>query len=165
MPRSISALMTPETAILDSHARRFFDETYICTMRDDHPDAKHPSLSLDRFCALDHALVSYSGERFRGVTDDALAKLGRQRNIALTVTGFLVLASILKTTDLMAVAPRRLVEKAPGLVIRDPPVETPPTAGREHSCSRPADASTTHGSRPLSEKKRSGRVTLCPAAP
>lgn len=119
------ALMTPETAILDSHARRLFDETYVCTMRDGHPDAKHPSLSLDRFCALDHALVSYSGERFWGVTDDALAKLGRQRNVVLTVTGFLVLESILKTTDLMAVVPRRLVENSPGLFICDPPIDIP----------------------------------------
>ena len=31
-------------------------------------------LSLDRFCALDHALVSYSGGNLSGVTDEALAR-------------------------------------------------------------------------------------------
>lgn len=119
------ALMTPETAFPDSHARRLFDETYVIALREEHPDARKKSLSLDCFCAQDHALVSYSGERFWGVTDDALAKVGRERRVALTVTGFLVLSGVLRTTDLIAVAPRRLVENAPGLVICDPPIDIP----------------------------------------
>lgn len=119
------ALMTPESAFPDSHARRLFDETYVCALRKDHPDGNQETLTLDRFCALDHALVSYSGEKFWGVTDDALAKIGRERRVAVTVTGFLVLAGVLRTTDLIAVVPRRLVEEAQGLVIKTPPVEIP----------------------------------------
>ncbi|HEY0275947.1 MAG TPA: LysR family transcriptional regulator [Paenirhodobacter sp.] len=118
------ALMTPESVLPDLHARRLFNETYICAMRAGHPDANGP-LTLDRFCALDHALVSYSGERFRGVTDDVLASLGRERRVMLTVTSFLVLADVLRSTDLIAVTPRRLVQGAKGLTILDPPVKVP----------------------------------------
>lgn len=118
------AFMTPQTSPPELHARALFDETYVCALRADHPDAAG-RLSLDRFCALDHALVSYSGEPFFGVTDAALATVGRQRRVALSVTSFLILLKLLRTTDLIAVAPRRLVEDAPGLVFRDPPVEIP----------------------------------------
>ncbi|WP_437890554.1 LysR family transcriptional regulator [Phytobacter sp. V91] len=119
------ALMTPESALPDLHARRLFDETYVCALRADHPDAQSPVLSLDRFCALDHALVSFAGERFWGVADDALAKIGRERHVALTLTSFLALAGLLRTTDLLAVLPRRLVAKSDGLVALEPPVEIP----------------------------------------
>lgn len=119
------ALMTPEAALPDLRSRRLFDETYICAMRADHPDSGAETLSLDRFCALDHALVSYAGERFWGVTDDTLAKIGRERHVAMTVTSFLVLTEILRRTDLIAVVPRRLVADAPGLAMRAPPVEVP----------------------------------------
>lgn len=119
------ALMTPEEAPPDLHAHRLFDEQYLCALRVDHPDAQGNRLTLDCFCALDHALVSYTGECFRGVTDDALARVGRQRNVVLSVTSFLVLNEILRTTDLIAVAPARLVAGAEGLAILDPPVPIP----------------------------------------
>lgn len=119
------ALMTPEAAQPDLRSRRLFDERYVCALRADHPDARHAKLSLDRFCALDHALVSYFGQQFWGVTDDALAKAGRQRRVVLSVTSFLVLAEVLRTTDLIAVAPRRLVERTEGLALFEPPVDVP----------------------------------------
>lgn len=119
------ALMTPESALPDLHARRLFDETYVCALRADHAAADAKSFSLDHFCALDHALISYAGERFWGTTDDALAKIGHQRRVVLTVTSFLVLADVLRTTDLIAVLPRRLVKDAQGLVLREPPVDIP----------------------------------------
>lgn len=119
------ALMTPEAAWPELHARRLFEERYVCAMRADHTDAKAGGLSIERFCALDHALVSYAGERFWGVTDDALAKIGRERHVALSVTSFLVLAEILRTTDLISVVPRRLVADAPGLINFEPPIDIP----------------------------------------
>ncbi|MCB4767750.1 LysR family transcriptional regulator [Ancylobacter sp. Lp-2] len=118
------ALMTPDTVLPDLHARRLFDETYVCALRADHPAAADP-ITVDRLCQLDHALVSLTGERFWGVTDDALAKLGRQRRVVFTVTSFLVLASVLRTTDLIAVVPRRLVGGVDGIVMREPPVDIP----------------------------------------
>lgn len=66
------ALLTPETTPPDL----LFEEQYVCLLRTGHPDAVSGSISLDRFCALDHALVSHSGTQFRGVTDEALSALG-----------------------------------------------------------------------------------------
>ena len=58
------ALTTPDAAYPELRSRRLFDETYICAMRKDHPDATTGVLSLERFCALDQVLVSYAGNRF-----------------------------------------------------------------------------------------------------
>ena len=119
------ALMTPEAALPELHSQHLFDESYVCAVRADHPDATARALSIDRFCALDHALVSFTGERFWGVTDDALTSIGRRRHIAVSVTGFLVLTEVLLTTDLIAVVPRRLVSGVDGLVLLKPPIDIP----------------------------------------
>ena len=109
----------------DLHDRCLFDERYICALRADHPDAATAPLTIDRFCALDHALVSYGGQQFWGATDDALAKLGRERRVVLSVTSFLALAEVLRITDLIAVVPRRLVADGDGLAMFEPPVNLP----------------------------------------
>jgi DNA-binding transcriptional LysR family regulator len=119
------ALMTPEAALPELHSQHLFDESYVCALRANHPDATAKALSIDRFCALDHALVSFTGERFWGVTDDALTSIGRRRHIAVSVTGFLVLTEVLLTTDLIAVVPRRLVSGVNGLVLLKPPIDIP----------------------------------------
>ncbi|WP_321963399.1 LysR family transcriptional regulator [Paraburkholderia sp. J7] len=122
------ALITPETAPADLHARRLFDERYVCVMRADHPAAAR-RLTLERFCALDHALVSYAGASLSGVTDEALARVGRARRVTVSVNSFLVLPDILLTSDLIAVVPSRLVKdargSAQGLAVIEPPLEIP----------------------------------------
>jgi len=119
------ALVTPESTPPDLHARRLFDETYVCVMREGHPAAKAGVLDLEVFCALDHALVSYSGGGFRGVTDEVLASLGRSRQVSLSVKSFLVLPEILRASDMVSVVPRRLVAGLPGLVLIPPPLDIP----------------------------------------
>ncbi|HEY4804305.1 MAG TPA: LysR family transcriptional regulator [Paraburkholderia sp.] len=124
------ALITPETTPVDLHARRLFDERYVCVMRADHPAAAR-RLTLERFCALDHALVSYAGGSLSGVTDEALARVGRSRRVTVSVNSFLVLPDILLTSDLIAVVPSRLVKGANdanganGLAVVEPPLEIP----------------------------------------
>jgi len=118
------ALISPEHTPPDLHVRRLFDERYVCVMREGHPDAAAP-LSLDRFCALDHVLVSYNGGSFCGVTDEALAVLGRQRRVTVSVTSFCVLPKILRDSDLIAVVPRRLALCHKELVMREAPLEIP----------------------------------------
>ncbi|MEX3927674.1 LysR family transcriptional regulator [Paraburkholderia sp. BR10936] len=118
------ALITPETAPADLHARRLFDERYVCVMRADHPAAQR-RLTLERFCALDHALVSYEGGSLSGVTDEALARVGHTRRVTVSVNSFLVLPDLLLTSDLIAVVPSRLVKNAPGLAVVEPPLAIP----------------------------------------
>ena len=115
------ALLTPHTTPDELHSRALYDERYVCMMRADHPDAGKP-LTPDRFCALEHLLVSYEGEGFHGVTDDALAKMGRKRHVGLSVSSFLVLPDVLAISDMIAVVPERMAENRTGIFVCDTPV-------------------------------------------
>ena len=119
------ALLTPDSTPDNLHSRALYDEEYVCLMRHAHPDAGQP-LTLDRFCALEHVLVSYEGESFWGVTDEALASVGRQRQIGLSVSSFLVLPDILAISDMIAVVPARLAYDDPRMHVLSPPL---PIAG------------------------------------
>ncbi|WP_110401167.1 LysR family transcriptional regulator [Sphaerotilus hippei] len=119
------ALTTPQAAPPDVHARHLFDERYVCVTRSGHPALAAGALTLDAFCALDHALVSYGGSPFEGATDRALATLGRQRRVVASVGSFLMLPELLRRTDLIAVAPARLIERESGLATCEPPLAVP----------------------------------------
>ena len=116
------ALLTPETAPPDLHARHLFEERYVCALRHDHPALSTGGLSLDRFCALDHAVVSLAGGGFRGATDEALEKIGRSRRIVLSVPSFVMLLDVLRESDLVALVPRRLVADSSELSLIEPPL-------------------------------------------
>ena len=119
------ALLTPDSTPDNLYNRPLYNEEYVCLMRHDHPDA-HQALTLDRFCALEHVLVSYKGENFWGVTDDALADVGRKRQIGLSVSSFLVLPDILAISEMIAVVPARLAYTDPRMHVVSPPL---PIAG------------------------------------
>jgi DNA-binding transcriptional LysR family regulator len=116
------ALLTPESTYPDLHAQHLFEEEYVCAMRKDHPALQAGPLTLDRFCQLEHAIVSLDGGGFSGPTDAALALIGRQRKVALSVPSFLSLIRILQCSDLVAQVPRRLVSITEGLVVQAPPL-------------------------------------------
>lgn len=88
--------------------RHLGEETFVIAMRRGHPYAARPT--LDRFCAMQHLLVSATGEPF-GFVDRALAELGRARRLALTVPNFVQALATLAETDLIGALPRRLVAK------------------------------------------------------
>lgn len=118
------ALLTPEKTPPELHARALFRERYVCVLRCGHP-AAGKALTLEAFCALDHALVSYDGGGFHGVTDDALQRLGQRREVTLSVKSFLILPDLLRASDMVAILPARLVQGQPGLVISEPPLDVP----------------------------------------
>lgn len=68
-----------------------------------------PRLSLDLYCALPHALVSYSGSE-RGWADQALAALGRTRKVALTLQQFLPVPLAVAHSSVISTLPRRFAE-------------------------------------------------------
>ena len=71
-------------------------------------------------------LVSPTEGRFVGPSDNALAKLGRTRSVALSVSGFLIVPDILQTGDLIAVVPERALHgRMTGLRTFEPPLEIP----------------------------------------
>ena len=119
------ALLTPDSTPEELHARRLFEESYVCVLRAGHPAAQAGALTLEQFCALDHALVSYEGGSFQGVTDAALDQLGLKRRVSLSVQSFLILPEILRASDMIAVLPHRLVAGLPGLALLAPPLAIP----------------------------------------
>ncbi|QYZ69211.1 LysR family transcriptional regulator [Neotabrizicola shimadae] len=114
------ALVTPDMAADTLRSRKLFEETYVCILRDGHPQADR--LDLDAFCALDHAIMSHDGTQFRGATDLALDRIGRSRRVVATLPSFLVLLSLVRGSDAIALVPRRLTKAMEGIVVRQPPL-------------------------------------------
>ena len=120
------ALLTPESTPPDLHAKKLFDEHYVCVLRQGHPAMQgRKQLTVSQLCELDHALVSYAGGGFRGVTDEALEKLGQQRQVSLSVKSFIIIPEILRAIDMVAILPSRLVAGMNDLMVFDPPIEVP----------------------------------------
>lgn len=86
---------------------RLYEGQYVCAMRAGHPLAGAP-LTLDRFCAARHLLVSFSGKPY-GFIDEALTALGRDRRIVLTVNQFFTAGRVVATSDLLTVLPHHFV--------------------------------------------------------
>ena len=82
---------------------RVYDSQYVCLMRKGHPLASG-ALTLNAYCAARHVLVSYSGRPY-GFTDEALAALGRERRIVLTVNQFFTAGRVVANSDLLTVLP------------------------------------------------------------
>jgi DNA-binding transcriptional LysR family regulator len=122
-PEVMAALAVQGASTALRHGR-LYTTRYVCVMRRGHPLSAAP-LTLDAYCAAHHLLVSFSG-RPHGYVDQALASMGRQRRIVLTVNQFFTAGRVVAQSDLLTVLPEGFVE-ATGyrreLVTRDLPLE------------------------------------------
>ena len=84
------------------HRRVLYDEDFVIGMR----AGRHPPLTLDRYCKLKHAVVSLEGDT-QGFVDDALAKKGRTRRIAVTVPNFMFALAVIADSGMISALPRR----------------------------------------------------------
>lgn len=110
----------PETLL----GEQLYEESFLVTgLPQALPDA--PSVSLDAYCAADHVLISPAGD-LRGVVDDRLAAMGRNRTITLGLPAFLPALAAVASTGALLTLPARLAQRlAPGfgLVTATPPLE------------------------------------------
>lgn len=107
--------------------QRLYDGEYVCVMRAGHPLASGP-LTLNRFCAARHMLVSFSGRPY-GFVDESLASLGRKRHVVLTVNQFFTAGRVVANSNLLTVLPRHFVRVtgiAEQLVLRPLPFDVAP---------------------------------------
>lgn len=74
-------------------------------------------LTLDRFCAIPHIMVSRRG-RAHGPIDERLGALGRSRRVAATVPSFTVVPFAVAQSDVIGVIPHRLAT----VMCRDLPI-------------------------------------------
>ena len=113
-------------AVAFSHLR-LYDGEYVCVMRAGHPLASGP-LTLNRFCAARHMLVSFSGRQY-GFIDESLASLGRKRQVVLTVNQFFTAGRVVANSNLLTVLPQHFVRVtgiAEQLVLRPLPFDVSP---------------------------------------
>jgi len=102
------------------------ESQWMCVLRAGHP-ALRKKWDLDRFCACDHLLVTLTGKG-KGPVDQALAREGRVRRVALrvpypTLSPLLVAETDLVLTTIVWLARKR--SPAVGLVLRRPPLTLP----------------------------------------
>ncbi|MBL8346030.1 MAG: LysR family transcriptional regulator [Rubrivivax sp.] len=86
-----------------------YETRYVCVMRRGHPLAREGALTLDAYCAEPHLLVSFSGRPF-GAVDQALAALGRQRRIVLTVNQFFTAGRVVARSHLLTALPETFLD-------------------------------------------------------
>ena len=116
---------TPDLAPATMRMRKLLDERYVAIVRRGHPRVCG-ALDLDTFCALDHVISSPLGGGFAGVTDAALAAHGRTRRVVLSVPNFLMTPEVVARSDMIALAPERIVRnQTDRLQLFDPPVPAP----------------------------------------
>jgi DNA-binding transcriptional LysR family regulator len=96
-----SERLIPQSAI----AKKLHDEDFALFRRCGHP---LKTVDLDNFCNAQHLLVSPQGGGFFGAVDEALLTMGRKRNVARSIPSFLLAASLLANSDLIAVMPERI---------------------------------------------------------
>lgn len=109
------------------HKRRpLLAETYLCMFNAERVGVS-PPISLGDYVRLPHVLTSLrKGER--GVVDDALAKIGLKRTVALTTPRFLAVPFVVRGAPVVTTMHARLARffaAALGLTLSPPPVDLP----------------------------------------
>jgi DNA-binding transcriptional LysR family regulator len=133
-------------------ATPLFEEHYAVVARRDHP-ALQQGLTRETYCALDHVLVSFHGH-VRGTVDMALARLGLERRVRMSVPLFMTSLAIVAATDCIATVPARLAARhaaGHGLVSHTPPI---PIESFAVSIARHSRSLGDHGLNWLAERIR-----------
>jgi len=91
-------------------ATTLFADEFVTAQRLDHPRGKS-ALTLDEFCSLDHLLISTNGGRFSGMIDEALAEMGRERRVSVSIQSYAMAPLVLTATDCVCTLPRRFLER------------------------------------------------------
>jgi len=103
-------------------SRLLYREDFVLVLRDGHPFAD--SLDLDRYCEMQHLVVSFGGDP-HGMVDDVLRTVGRTRRVALTVPNFMFALLMVAETDMVSAVPRAFATMyggRHGIVSREPPL-------------------------------------------
>lgn len=111
----------PETFMTFAYA-----ESFLCAARRGHP-LLTGSLDVERYCALDHVLVSPSGDT-HGTVDAALERIGRTRRIAAVMPQFMIAFAAVAKSDAVVTAPSRVCLELGALFdleVFPPPVTVP----------------------------------------
>lgn len=96
----------------------------VAVLRSGHPLADRSPFTVADLAAAPQVAISRRG-RFRGPIDDALLAAGLRRRVLVAVPSTSTALEVVRGTDLLAVAPERLVAGAAGVVLRRMPLSLP----------------------------------------
>ena len=102
-------------------------EAFACAVRKDHPEVG-AALSLDTYTRLEHLVIALGDDERPTWIDEALAKKGRSRHVAVRVRYFMAAPLIVARTDLVVTAPAMLLDYFAKLVplrVLPPPIALP----------------------------------------
>lgn len=116
------ALVSQQHLSADIPRTVLYEERYVCATSHTHSLA-NKKLTLEQFCELPFAMLSYNGGEFSGATDIALQKLGKQRKVMVSVNHISLLPQLLQGSDLVAVLPEHLAKTLPNVHLQAPPIE------------------------------------------
>lgn len=105
----------------DFTRRELLQERYRVAMRRDHPAAD--TFDLDRWLTYPHVLVSGRGDT-HGPLDEALARIGRIRQVGMVVPSFIMALPLLAESDMIGLLPSRcLPERVRSEIVAfEPPI-------------------------------------------
>jgi len=107
---------------------RLFTDAYVCVVRRDHARRTvRQAIDLETYVTTPHILVTLAGDD-RGIVDEALAKLGCRRRVALTVPNTYLVPRLVAETGMIGHLPRRIaaeVLRGSNLLMLSPPVALP----------------------------------------
>lgn len=87
-----------------------FQDEFVTAQRIGHPRGNQP-ITLDEFCSLDHLLISTSGGQFQGMIDAALAAVGRERSVSVSLQSYALAPLVLSNSDCICTLPRKFLER------------------------------------------------------
>lgn len=118
--------------VLPSHqdgrilTRPILRDTFVTLIAQSHPAAQ-AGMDMETYLALPHVLASPEGER-HGLVDQALAQLGKQRKLALTLPQMFAVPAIIASSHMTATVLKRIALSSPHirqLALLAPPVALP----------------------------------------
>ena len=114
------------------YQQTLFSQDWVCLVNPQHPRVG-PSLSLKRYA--DEAHISVAAGTGQPLLEEALVRHHVQRRVQLALPGFLGLAPIVSTTDLIVTLPRQIGEtlaRLGNLAVHACPLEVPTFEVKQH---------------------------------
>jgi len=133
--QEVDFALLPETPLPEwAEGQPVFSSSFSVIARKAHPRTTERALAqgdvmpLDLFCELQHVLFSTEGNP-KGIGDEALARIGRERNVVMTLPVFSGVYRAVASSDLIALLPSAFahrVSKSANLNVFEPPILVDP---------------------------------------
>jgi len=111
---------TAEDGSNDLISTTLFEDQFVTAQRVGHPRGKLP-ITLEEFCSADHLLISTRGGQFQGMIDAALADLGRERSVTISIQSYALAPLVLSNSDCLCTLPSRFLERFKAVLEIYPP--------------------------------------------